>query len=393
MADLGQIAESLEIKLDVPNSDLAFQRKRKVLGKKRRVWLTEETQEQKGVYTSLYDKGLINPLNQSDSSIRSINPIDKTENKKGVYKTPLVGLRDLRSNPLKLIRLLHYLSLDNEDRITKKITRTWLATTLKIAESSVRTALRFLRANGIIQRSNIISGKQGGVYYQIHEQIFNELSDNINKGLIKPFIALENFDNKKGSNSSSSYNNITTTTIRSLNDSTKKISWETVDITPLEKIGFTIKHLLQLKDKNTPEIVQESINHFSFALENNEKISTHNKPLNMFMGVLCKGHAWVESGYEHPKDRALRELLERKILEKEKREVQKKELYELFFCEWLDTFSEQELQELYKRLTPNEVFKYKSKDNIQTRAILSKYFKDNIWPEKHKKYDLDKHEQ
>ena len=56
----------------------------------------------------------------------------------------------------------------------------------------------------------------------------------------------------------------------------------------LEPQGFKKAHLLQLKNVNIPEVVQESINHFAFALQHNEKVKTYQTPLNVFMSVLKK---------------------------------------------------------------------------------------------------------
>ena len=49
--------------------------------------------------------------------------------------------------------------------------------------------------------------------------------------------------------------------------------WKKINFEPLIEIGFSQTQLKQLatQNLNTPEIVQESINHFAFGLKNNEK--------------------------------------------------------------------------------------------------------------------------
>jgi len=49
-----------------------------------------------------------------------------------------------------------------------------------------------------------------------------------------------------------------------------------------------------MKKYNTPQIVQESINQFSFGFNHNSQIKKYANPLLVFMGVLRKGEAWIE---------------------------------------------------------------------------------------------------
>ena len=120
----------------------------------------------------------------------------------------------------------------------------------------------------------------------------------------------QNLDNKS-LYSSSSYNNNTTTDQKLLPNALPD-EWKKIDCEVLSAIGFNREHLRQLAGKNIPEIVQESINHFSYALENNPKYKNHANPLNVFMGVLRKGQAWFEKDYISPLEKAQAELIKRK---------------------------------------------------------------------------------
>ncbi len=147
---------------------------------------------------------------------------------------------------------------------------------------------------------------------------------------------------------SSSYN-ITTTNENELLSN----GWETIDYEPLKSIGFSKSHLKQLINKNTPEAVQESINHFAYGLEHNKKkFEKYADVLNVLMGVLRKGEAWIESHYESPQAQSLRQLVETKKKQKEQEEKLLNELFELEFPDWQKQLSEKEIRDI----VPPDIF-------------------------------------
>ena len=154
-----------------------------------------------------------------------------------------------------------------------------------------------------------------------------------------------------------------------------KEEWKKIKVDLLSHIGFSEIHLLQLQDKNsnTPEIVQSSINHFAYGLKHNEKTKKYREDaLNVFMGILRKGQAWIESNYKSSQELALEELVEQRKKERERYNRRVEELIDLEFSDWHNKLSEQEIEEIVPetfRVTrvPQDIVEY-----------LKKYFRDKI---------------
>lgn len=174
-----------------------------------------------------------------------------------------------------------------------------------------------------------------------------------------------NTDNNS-SYSSSINKNITTT---SLPD-----DWKRIDFEPLAKIGFTETQLRQLLNchSTSPEIVQESIFHFAFALEHKEKIKAYSEPLNVLMGVLRKGQIWHEADYISPQELSLQTFLDDKRKRKEKMDAMIKELVDLEFPEWRKQLTEDDV----KQIVPAHTLKANVTTAIQ--AALRSYFMEKI---------------
>lgn len=166
--------------------------------------------------------------------------------------------------------------------------------------------------------------------------------------------------------SSSNINNITTTMLPN--------NWEQIDFSSLLNIGFSKLQLQQLYERgaSTPEIVQESINHFAYGLLNTAKVQTYTDPLNVLMGVLRKGQAWRESAYVEPKTLALQHMLEDKRKQKEQYDSMLKELIELEFPAWRNKLTEEEI----KNIVPLDVRKTNMTAAIQ--ASLRTYFTETV---------------
>lgn len=149
--------------------------------------------------------------------------------------------------------------------------------------------------------------------------------------------------------------------------------WKKIDFSLLSSIGFTEQHLFDIYATNlcTPEMAQESINHFAFGLEQG-KYKDYDDPIKVFIGRLRKGNVWLEPKYESPKTKALRELLERKKAEKEQWDSMIKELVDLEFPNWKSNLSEMQL----KQIVPEETLKTKLTPAIN--AYLKNYYIENI---------------
>lgn len=91
-----------------------------------------------------------------------------------------------------------------------------------------------------------------------------------------------------------------------------------------------------------PISVQDSIEHFSFDLSENNKISEiKTNPLGYFMGIMKRSGVYTApENYEAPKDRAMRLYLEQQKTIQKKREVMENELLEISFSEWKGQLSE-----------------------------------------------------
>ncbi len=346
----------------------------KALGTKRRAWLESDLENQAGI-----QKGSIDTIYKPDSSSYVIGSItlEPPTNKKGpinsVYRPLCLCFVDLRSNPLKLIRFLFALSSsENNEYKTCRVRLKEMMQQLDISKDSARTALRFLLKNNLISRIEYQVGVHGWSRYKIEKGLANEIETGILKGSITPFKMPANFQDQNLEDSELINKQITLDTIPSS-------AWGNVDITLLEKINFNNKHLLQLKSKTTPEIVQESIKHFSFALENNAKAKAYANPIATFIAVMKRGEAWIEPNYRSPQELAQQKFLENKRMELERKQKLEEEAYKLSLIEWQQSLKPEEIE----NIAPNK----KASGDVTPQPVkLSMYFKENIWPQKKIEY-------
>lgn len=319
------------------------------IGKKRRAWLIEDEKVDLKKVTEPFNKSFCNEdePRDIDSSKGSINH---------VYK-PNLCFSDLRSNPLLLFRYLFELAQKaGNDYQTPRVKIGDMMLSFSMSKDSARTALRFLLKQRFIERIEFQVGSMGWSRYQLNINICDELKRGLLKGSIKPFSTSET---KKESNFID--------------------PWEEIDFSSLESIGFNKKHLLQIKNKTTPEIVQESINHFAYGLSHNKKTQGYPNPLATFISVLKRGEFWIEHNYQSPQELAKKKLLEIKKAELERIKIIEEEIYQVAFDEWKQSLNQKEIESLAPDLR-------KRGDPIPPHAKLSSYFKENIWPNKKNSY-------
>lgn len=230
-----------------------------------------------------------------------------------------------------------------------------------------RVTLKRLTGKQLLIRLPGERGRNGCCKFQIPENVvkicfslFDDAPCDINH------IGNEIRNNNRKNIPYSSSNNINTTTVL-------PSEWKKINFVPLESIGFSEQHLQDIYSSNIcdPVVVQESIYHFAFGLEEGRH-KQYDSPLKVFIGRLRKGNAWIESNYESPKDKALRKLIEHKKSEKEKRDLMLKELIELEFPSWRKTLAQDEI----KKIVPDEILKANLAPAIT--ASLRTYFIDNI---------------
>lgn len=333
-------------------------------GKKRRAWLVESSEDN----SALHEKGAIDHIHKPELPSR-ITMVDASLPKGSmnlVYKPDSLCFADLRSNPLQLFRYLYELTQSSGDNYnTPRVKLRDMMLHIGISKDSARTALRFLLKQKFIERIEFQPGHLGWSKYQLNEKICNELDRAVSKGSITPFEIAKNKVIETGASS-----------ITDLLD-----PWEEVDTSPLESIGFNKKHLLQIKNKTSPDVAQESINHFAFSLKYNTKTKEYPNPLATLIAVLKRGEAWLEPNYQSPQELAQLKIIEVKKAEMERKRVIEEELFKMAFDEWQQDLSKEEIN----ALAPDG---RKKGDLTPPAAKLGLYFKEQIWPEKRKEYNL-----
>ena len=152
--------------------------------------------------------------------------------------------------------------------------------------------------------------------------------------------------------------------------------WQQIDISALDKIGFTNNHLSQIfiKGELTPNQVQESINAFAFDLDYNDRAKTiKTKPLNLFMGILKKGQEYsAPENYESDIDREIRIMKERS----KTRQAKLEEYKQLSFSEWVATKNVEERKQFLN--LEDEAFQLMPPQAIKTS--LRAHFDEKVWP-------------
>lgn len=265
---------------------------------------------------------------------------------------------------------------------TVDITISTLAERIQTDKNTTRTSINRLYEKLILLRTKGGMGRHGITKVIVPNYVIKEcfnlfscapllLEESTNK--TNNISANKNSNNSAYSSSSININNTTTEENEFLKN------WGEIDFDSLKEIGFSVTQLKQLQSKNTPEIVQESINHFSFGLQSNSKIKKYPEPLNVLMGVLRKGQAWVEPHYQSPQEIAQREFIERKKAERERIKKLEEETYNLAFDEWLDSLTVEKTEELAPAKPGNGLFS-------PQRVRLSLYFRENVWASKKAEY-------
>lgn len=270
----------------------------------------------------------------------------------------------------------HFKSMKNMEN-TINIPVSILSDRIEADKNTIRTSIKRLQKKSILLKSMGERGRHGSTQVIVPNFVMKEclnLFDCIPLSLDEVGYKNENKNRNTDTTYSSSYNN--RTTITDLPDDWKKINLE-----PLKHIGFSetqLKQILSL-NINTPEIVQESINHFAYALEANEKYKNHKAPLNVIIGVLRKGQGWFESSYRSPQEIAMEQMIEKKKAERERMKKLEDEAYKLALAEWKETLTTEQLEEI----APAK----KQIGDIMPKDIrLSAYFREKVWPLKKADY-------
>lgn len=256
-----------------------------------------------------------------------------------------------------------------------------LSTRIKTSKDITRTSIKRLQRKSILLKEKGERGRLGSTQVTIPNFILKAC---LNLFVCPPKslyeIGNENrYENRNDDSVYSSSIYINTTTNTDLPE-----DWRKINIEPLSDIGFSSTQIKQLYTQalNSPEVIQESINHFAFGLKNNPKFKKYEQPLNVLMGVLRKGGFWIESNYESLQDIAQRQILEQKKIELERRKQQEEDALKLALEVWKESLSEKELKVITAKDNP--------KDFMPEDAKLRIHFKEIVWPNVKKDYLIDK---
>lgn len=256
-----------------------------------------------------------------------------------------------------------------------------IAACVKTTTGTVKISLKRLIDKGFILRNKGKQAKGGYIHLSLTQEVYNAAMY-LRESKHRPLNPAEilnsiryHLDNNQAPISSSNYE-ITTTTKK---QETIPDEWQEVNFDSLAEIGFSKTQIKQLTNKNDPQIVQLSIDHFAYGLKNNPKFKKYTDPLNVLMGVLRKGEGWFEQDYKSPQEIALQKLMDNKKSEIERRKKLDIELYTILLNEWIDLLTPEEI----KKIAPNE---RQNGDITPQKAKLSSYFKENVWPTKKSEY-------
>lgn len=264
---------------------------------------------------------------------------------------------------------------------TAPIETATIAACVKAATGTVKISLKRLIDKGFVIRKKGKQAKGGYIHLALTQEIYNAaiyLRESKNKPL-NPAEILNSIryhlDNNQAPISSNNYQIITT----NKKQEAIPVEWQEINFDSLAEIGFSKTQIKQLIDKNDPQLVQLSIDHFAYGLKNNPKFKKYTDPLNVLMGVLRKGEGWFEQAYKSPKEIALQKLMDNKKAEIERKKKLEEELYIVFLNEWIESLTPEEV----KTIAPD---KREKGDITPLKSKLSKHFKENIWPSKKKDY-------
>ena len=301
---------------------------------------------------------------------------------------PLSALVGLQRNILFYI----YASCRAEgSKISAPISIENLSNSAKTTVQAARKAVQRLEGKRFIIRAQYKDGRGGWTQYAILDTTYNALLLDETRAKVEPNLGQTRakVETEVGPqlrpslSSSSSFleleNLKTTTTEESEFFSTElRLSpeWQTLDVTPLNEIGFTQTHLIQIirQGKLSPVEVQDSIQFFSFDLKRNGKgRELSGSPLNFFMGILRKGIPYAPpENFESPADEVRRKIREFKERKERERQTEEQKIIELEFSEWRRGLGPDDILQI--------VPEFARKPGPLQDSTLKAHFDAQIWP-------------
>ena len=330
--------------------------------KKFRFWEGAEGEEQtKNVEASFFREanGLLDELTTEENKYthkeKIIYPDEVNE---GDYKDLIQDIKGAKGSQWKILEYFAERCLETGTLSTGHFKISKLAKQTGIEEKTVYTAIyRLERQKKLIIRQKGKEGSGGSSRFMFaSEDIKNQILCNRDK------IAS---------------NRLNTHNIGAITD-VGNVGWNEINTDLLSEIGFNQKHILQLRNYSSPQIVQESIRHFAFGLQNNAKTKAYKDPVAVLVGVLRKGEAWIESAYKSPQEIAMEKLLAQKKTENTRLQQLEENLQNEYFVDWGKKLTEEQI----KTMVGENMTGPKSLQEKAKKGLLKEYFDTKIWPGK-----------
>ena len=285
------------------------------------------------------------PSNASQTLVKDPSNASQT-----LVNTSMDNLSGLQ---LELIKFMLKNLEDKSLKITIKITTSMLINALNSSKSMVEQGVYRLKKKGCIELHKRKNGRGGWCQYKLPRSFIleNNTSQVVTKDQIDPSIYNSNITNTiknkvreidaAKNHSIEQKDQLIAEMQKQIaelqkshhqDDSTSSAIEKTevdnddlyeIDISPLEPFGFTQKHLKQViafnsklddRSKINAEDLEESIQHYAWALENRFEEMTEkygksfaNNKLKILMGVLKKGQSWTEPQFRSAEEIALEE--------------------------------------------------------------------------------------
>ena len=159
--------------------------------------------------------------------------------------------------------------------------------------------------------------------------------------------------------------------------------WDSIDFSALEPHGFRKCKIKEIRNCNTdltPQDVQNSIEHYAWALQNRpeemKSYASEKNKIRGLMGVLRKGNIWDEPGYKSPEDLAMEAQRNAKKRRLERINKQKEEDLEDDYQLWRAEMSDEEYKQMRAALP--SICQGQKDDNKIVQSAIKNYFKENI---------------
>lgn len=308
-------------------------------------------------------------INKPDTEIRSIH-VDSS-----IHETTLDTIFRLTGHQKKIFMFIvercASRAMLSTGVIKGEIFSEITGTTIKM----VKTSIQRLVGKDLIQRERGKTGRGGFYIFSLTELVRNAALE---------YKRMMGNEDQLGINKTSIGNQLGIKQESKVNDKKNNNlpeEWMKINIYPLEDIGFSHHHLLDIYETQLadPQMVQESILHFAYGIEYEpEKYKQYTDFLNVLIGRLRKGKPWFEKSYRSPQEIAQAEFIEAKKNGLERRKKVEEEAFKLALAEWQEELSQSELAVITEKKGVGDI--------MPASAKISKHFRDSVWSELKKAY-------